>query len=140
MRLYNRINELKGIVQKVSKDKTQITLSLPKGGKIKARNEGFEIGDQVCFILNSAGTKIIKVLPKLVADITVKSNEDPLLNTSLIERPNEEEASNFEEYKFEPTDEVIIKDEEEEDECGGEIRTDPNERKIETKFTDCNSS
>ena len=125
------INDNKGIVTNVSKDKTKIKILLPKGGIVTARNEGFEKGDQVCFILNATRTKIVKVIPKLVADITVMVGSNPILGASIEEQP-EDLDQDFDEYEF--YDENIII-EKEENGPRSKINGNTNERKRETKFT-----
>jgi len=107
MPIYHGINELEGIVQSISKDKLEITLSLPRGGTLKARNEGFEIGERVCFFMNTAGTKIVKVIPKVVADVAAGIGEDPILASSIVERPDEEDED-FDEYEIEDPDEPLL--------------------------------
>lgn len=138
MSVYRRINDLKGIIQSISKDKSEITISLPRGGTIKATNEGFEVGDKVCFFLNAAGNKIVKVIPKLVADVTAAVGEDPVLSSSIMERPNEEDED-FDEYKTDDPDETIII-EEEKDGCGDEITINTNERESPIELTICDGS
>lgn len=139
MSVYRRINDLEAIVQSVSKDKTEITLSLPRGGTIKAPNEGFETGDKVCFFLNPAGNKIIKVIPKLVADVTGAVGEDQMLANSIMERPDEE-GEDFDEYEANDLDETIIIEEEEEDECGSKITIDTDEGENPVELTICDGS
>jgi len=131
MPVHHGINELEGIVQSVSKDKTEITLSLPRGGTIKAQNEGFEAGENVCFFMNTAGTKVVKVIPKLVADLSAAIGEDPMLAHSIVERPVEEDED-FDEYE---TDEAIIIEEGDDHECRGETTINPNERENQAEFT-----
>jgi len=85
------LNDHEAIVQSISDDKLEITLLLPRGGTIKAKNEGFTTGDHVCFLLDPSNKTIIKVLPKLVADLTVAVGSDPLIRATLQEAPNPEE-------------------------------------------------
>jgi len=85
------INDHEAIVQSVSNDKMEITLLLPRGGIAKAKNEGFEVGDNVCFILDPSNKIITKVLPKLVADLTVAVGSDPIMRAALQEAPDPEE-------------------------------------------------
>jgi hypothetical protein len=133
MRVCHRINEFEGIVQSVSKDKTEITLSLPRGGTIKAPNAGFEVGEKVCFFMNPAETKIVKVIPKLVADVARAVGESPILAHSIMERPDEEDED-FDEYQIEDPDEPVII-EEIENECGREITGNAIKRENEAEFT-----
>jgi len=125
------INDSGGTIISVSKDKTKIKILLDKGGTITARNEGFEKGDQVYFILNAIRTKIIKVIPKIVADATVAIGSNPILRAATEERPDDLEED-FDEYEFYDEDITI---EEEEDEPGSETIREGNERKREAKFT-----
>ena len=125
------INDNSGTIINVSKDKTKIKILLAKGGTVKARNEGFEKGDQVCFIVNATRTKIIKVIPKLVADITAAISSNPMLRAVTEEQPEDLEQD-FDEYKY-YDEEIII--EEDENECRSEITRDADEREREAKFT-----
>jgi len=124
------INDNNGTIINVSKDKTNVKILLSKGGIVTARNEGFEKGDNVCFILNATRTKIIKVIPKLVADVTVAIGSNPTLRSSIDEQPDDLEED-FDEYEF-YDDEITI--EEEEDESRSETTRDGDERKGEAKF------
>lgn len=139
MPVYHGINELEGIVQTVSANKAEITLSLPRGGTIKAQNEGFEVGENVCFFMNTAGTKVVKVIPKLVADLAEAVGESPILANSIIERPVEEDE-NFDEYKASNPSESVIIEEEDEHERRGETTINPNERENQAEFTISDSS
>ena len=124
------INDNSGTVISVSKDKTSIKILLNKGGTVTARNEGFEKGEKVCFILNAMKNKIIKVMPKLAADITVLIGSDPILRASIEEQPDDIEED-FDEYKF-YNEEIIL--EEEDYECGSKATGKGNEREREAKF------
>ena len=99
-------NKHEAIVQSVSDDKTEITLLLPRGGIAKAKNEGFEVGDHVCFLLDSSKKKITKVLPKLFADLTVAVGSDPIMRAALHEAPDPEELY-MDEYEFEKEEEPL---------------------------------
>jgi hypothetical protein len=99
-------NDNEAIVQSVSNDKTEITLLLPRGGLIKAKNEGFETGDHVCFLLDSSQKKITKVLPKLFADLTVAVGSDPITRAALQEAPDPEELY-MDGIEFEKEDETL---------------------------------
>lgn len=81
------INEKYGIVRQVSPDKQTIKIKLPQGGFAKARNEGFDIGDKVCFVVGPSG-HVIKVILKLVADVIVGVANSPLMQSAL--QSNEE--------------------------------------------------
>lgn len=119
MPICRRLNQFEGIVQSISNNKTEITLLMPRGGQVKAKNEGFEVSDHVCLLLDPVKKKIIKVLPKLLADITVALGSDPTLRSAMIESPSPEELD-FDEYEFEPDDEPVIT----EDNDGSETNTD----------------
>jgi len=125
------INDNNGTIIDVSKDKTNIKILLSKGGIVTAKNEGFEKGDNVCFILNATRTKITKVIPKLVADVTAVLGSDPILRAAIEEEPDDLEQD-FDEYEF-YDEEIII--EEEDDESGSEATGDADERKGKTEFT-----
>lgn len=130
------INDNSGTITSVSKDKTKIKILLDKGGTVTARNEGFEKGDKVCFILNATQTKIIKVIPKLVADITTSVGSSPILRAAIEEQPDDLEQD-FDEYKF-YDEEITI--EEEDDESRNETTGDGNERSGKAKFIISDSS
>jgi len=127
------INDKSGTVLSVSKDKTSIKVLLPKGGIVKVRNEGFEKGEQVCLIANAAKTKIVKVIPKLIADMTATLGSNPVLRAATEEQP-EDLDQDFDEYEYYGED-IVIEEEEEEDESRGKIIREGNEREGEAKFT-----
>ena len=93
------INDNGGTIINVSKNKTKIKILLTKGGIVIARNEGFDKGDKVCFILNAMRTKIIKVIPQLIANVTVAVGSNPTLRSSMDEQPDNIE-DDFDEYRF----------------------------------------
>lgn len=93
------INANYGTVRSVSHDKSMITIVAPRGGKFECRNEGFEIGQVVCFILDALNRHIVKVLPKEVADMQAFLGLNPDLQKVMqdeplvgIDRPNTEES------------------------------------------------
>jgi hypothetical protein len=112
------LNNLTGVVNKIFKNKSKIEVLLSKGGKIIANNEGFNIGDEVCLNITSDGY-IIKVISKLVADVTTKVGINHLLETSIREPPlpTEEDDSNENEYEYESEEEIIIGGDNGEREC-----------------------
>lgn len=63
----------------------RVELRLPKGGRTSARNQGFEVGDVVCFTLDATQTRIISILPKEVADLKVAIAQDDALQSALME-------------------------------------------------------
>ena len=130
------INDNEGIIINVSKDKTKIKVLLPKGGIVKARNEGFEKDDEVCFIINATKTKIIKVIPKLIADATAALGSSQILRAATEEQP-EDLDQDFDEHEF-FDEEITI----EEDENGSKDKTTGNadEREGEAEFTLGNGS
>jgi len=79
-----------GVVRSVSNDRTKISINSPRGGVFWCRNEGFEVGQAVCFILDALNRQIIKVLPKEVADIQVLMGLNPELQEALAEEPEQE--------------------------------------------------
>ena len=101
MRIYSDLNKIKGIVQEVSDNKSDISLLLPKGGTIKARNEGFEVGEIVCLIIDPVKKKVLKVLPETIANLIVEIGSNPILQSAIREVPEDLEM-NFDEYEFEP--------------------------------------
>ena len=103
MGIIGNLNDHEAIVQSVSNDKTEITLLLPKGGITKAKNEGFEVGDHICFLLDPSNKRITKVVPKLVADLIVEVGSDPLMRASLQEAPIPEEEDLALQYDEEDT-------------------------------------
>jgi len=99
------VNQYHGIVEKVSPDKTKITLRLPKGGLIEAKNEGFEVGDQVCFLMDPLGRKVIKVTPKILADVQVLIGSSPELQGALMEVLEDvRDDEDFNEFEYELTE------------------------------------
>ena len=127
------INDNSGTIISVSKDKTKVKILLTKGGIVTARNEGFDKGDKVCFILNAMRTKIIKVIPQLIADITAAVSSDPILIASIDEQPDniEEDEENFDEHEF-YNEEITI--EEEEDEFRNKVTREGDEGEGEAEF------
>ena len=130
------INDNRGTIINVSKDKTKIKILLLKGGTVKARNEGFEKGDQVCFTVNAAKTKIIKVIPKIVADVTAVIGLNPALRAATEEQPEDLEQD-FDEHEYYDEETII---EEDEDESRSEATRDADEGERKTKFTFSNGS
>ena len=124
------INDNSGTVINVSKNKTKIKILLTKGGIVIARNEGFDKGDKVCFILNAMRTKIIKVIPQLIADVTTAIGSNPTLRSSMDKQPDDIE-DDFDEYEF-YDEEIII--EEEDDGSRSEITRERDEGKGEAEF------
>jgi len=94
------INANYGTVRSVSHDKSTITIVAPRGGTFECKNEGFEVGQSVCFILDGLNRRIIKVLPKEVADMQALLGLNPDLQEVMqdepligIEGPQTEEAT-----------------------------------------------
>lgn len=82
-----RINANYGTVRSVSKDRTIIRIVSPRGGTFECRNEGFEVGQAVCFILDALNRQIVKVLPKEVADTQYLLGLNPDLQEILQDKP-----------------------------------------------------
>ena len=81
------INANYGTVRAVSTDKSTIKVAAPRGGVFKCKNEGFEIGQEVCFILDALNRYIIKVLPKEVADMQALLGLNPDLQEVMQDEP-----------------------------------------------------
>lgn len=62
------VNANYGTIRSVSRDRTTVKIAAPRGGIFECQNEGFEVGQEVCFILDALNRRIIKILPKNVAD------------------------------------------------------------------------
>jgi len=56
-----------GVVRGVSTDSAEITVAMPRGGEFRCKNNGFEIGQPVCFLLDTLGARVIKIWPKEIA-------------------------------------------------------------------------
>lgn len=84
------INANYGIVRAVSGDKTRISISPPRGGVFWCRNEGFEVGQAVCYILDALNQQVKKVLPKEVADMQFVMGLNPELQEALQEELEQE--------------------------------------------------
>lgn len=83
------INSNRGVVIKT--DQKNITIMLPKGGSIRAPNIGyFHPGDEVCFTLNSAGTKPVLIIPAELADWKQAIATNLLLDESIRKEPPHE--------------------------------------------------
>lgn len=129
------INERKGTVVSVSKDKAEITILMDKGGRVKAKNEGFGIGDKVCFLLDAAKLRVIKVMSALTADIAVAVGSDPILQAAMEEEPYDLEED-FNEH--ENADETITW--EDENGCSKATGGDPDEEQTTAEFNISNGS
>jgi len=103
-----QINANYGIVRSVSNDRTKISISSPRGGVFWCRNEGFEIGQAVCFILDALNRQVKKVLPKEVADMQFIMGLNPELQEALEEEPEQETVViNDDPELMEDIDEII---------------------------------
>jgi hypothetical protein len=99
------LNANYGIIRAVSHDKSVITIRTPRGGTFKCKNEGFEVGQEVCFVLDTLNRRVIKVLPKNIADIQVLIGSMPLIQEAAQKPTNMEE-----EEEYEPINEYIYHD------------------------------
>lgn len=88
------LNKNVGIVTRLLDGGQRIELRLPKGGRIQCRNQGFEVGQTVCFTLDASKQNVIRVIPKEVADLQVAIAIDPYLQESLMEDPHDDIAEN----------------------------------------------
>lgn len=68
-----------GIVRCVSRDRSRITISLPKGGTIDAPNAGFSLGECVAFAVNQLTKEVIQVIPRDVAEVRRLLAMEPLM-------------------------------------------------------------
>jgi len=84
------VNAHYGVVRRVSKDRSRITISAPRGGTFECQNAGFEIGQQVCYILDTLDRQIKRVLPRDVAELQVLMGLNPELQEALQVEPEPE--------------------------------------------------
>jgi len=124
MPMCHRVNEYQGTVVAISKNKAEITIQTAKGSKVKAKNEGFEIGDKICFLLDIADLNIVKVMSRLTADLLETVGSDPTLQ-AVIEGQPEDLEQDFNEFKYE-NEETTLKEGEDYG-CGDEIGEYPDE-------------
>lgn len=87
-----RINANYGVIRSVSKDKTIIHIAAPRGGIFECCNEGFEVGQMVCFILDTLKRRVLKVLPKEIADLQLMVGLNPELQEALQDKPIDGDA------------------------------------------------
>lgn len=85
-----------GRIKRVSADRTEITVALPRGGTMVCRNEGFRIGEEVCFVLDPSKRHVTRVMPRDVAEIQAMLAADTYLQHAIMEPPElrEDKASN----------------------------------------------
>lgn len=76
-----------GMVRCVSRDRTRITISLPKGGTIDAPNAGFSLGECVAFTLNQLTNEVIRVIPRDVAEVGRLLAMEPLIELAVSVAP-----------------------------------------------------
>jgi len=75
MRIWSKITDNRGIVQRTLDNERLIEIKLPRGGTIQCRNKGFEVGEVVCFTLDPMG-HITNILPIDVALTKVEIAEN----------------------------------------------------------------
>lgn len=63
-----RINDNVGIVDKVLDGGQTIVLRSLRGGKFICKNKGFEVGDVLCYTVNTISRSIEELIPKKIAD------------------------------------------------------------------------
>jgi len=85
-----RVNAYHGVVRRVSRDRSRITISAPRGGTFECQNAGFRIGQEVCYILDTLNKKVTQVLPRNVADLQVLMGLNPELQEALQVEPEPE--------------------------------------------------
>jgi hypothetical protein len=61
----------RGIVRAMSLDRTRMTIAMPRGGSFECDNNGFDVGQAVCFLLDGLGKRVIKVWPREIAEAMV---------------------------------------------------------------------
>jgi hypothetical protein len=81
------INANYGVVRSVSNNRERIKIVAPRGGIFECQNAGFEIGQAVCFILDTLGRQILKVLPKEIADLQLMAGLNPELQEAMQDKP-----------------------------------------------------
>jgi hypothetical protein len=86
------INANYGVIRSVSKSRDKIKIAAPRGGIFECRNEGFEIGQVVCFILDALNRRVLKVLPKEIADLQLMAGMNPELQEALQDKPIDGDA------------------------------------------------
>ncbi len=94
------LNKNCGVVRQISPDKNTIKIKLPQGGLAEAQNEGFDLGDKVCFVVGPSG-RIIKVILKLVADVIVGIANSPLMQSALQSGKEASDEHNPDAYRIE---------------------------------------
>ena len=90
------VNANYGVIRSVNKTRDKVKVSMPRGGIFECRNEGFEIGQIVCFILDALNRRIIKILPKEVADLQLMAGLNPELQEALQDKPIDSDAEIYE--------------------------------------------
>jgi hypothetical protein len=122
----NRINRNYGIIRSVSQDRSKIKIGMPMGGTFECRNEGFEVGQAVCFILDALGKRVLKVLPKEIADLQLFLGTNPALQEAIREPEPEEDEPVFidDDPEFMGGIDDVITD------------YDPNERSVSEEYAD----
>jgi hypothetical protein len=86
------INANYGVIRSVNKNRDKIKIAAPRGGIFECRNEGFEIGQVVCFILDALNRRVLKVLPKEIADLQLMAGLNPELQEALQDKPIDGDA------------------------------------------------
>lgn len=86
------INANYGVIRSVSNNRDKIKISSPRGGIFECRNEGFEIGQIVCFILDALNQRVLKVLPKEIADLQLMAGMNPELQEAMQDKPIDGDA------------------------------------------------
>ena len=86
------INDNYGVIRSVSKNRDKIKIASPRGGMFECQNAGFEIGQVVCFILDALNRRVIKVLPKEIADLQLMAGLNPELQEAMQDKPIDGDA------------------------------------------------
>jgi hypothetical protein len=98
-----------GIVRRISRDRTRITISLPKGGTIDAPNAGFSLGECVAFSVNQLTKEVVSVVPREVAEVKKLLASQPILELaiSVAPEPISEESGIPEVIKSREMEEIL---------------------------------
>ena len=79
------INKNVAIVDRVLDSGQTIILHCKLGGRFTCRNQGFEVGDVVCYTIDPLTQQVVHILPKDVADLKVMLARDPDLQLAIVE-------------------------------------------------------
>jgi hypothetical protein len=92
MTLTSPINKNIAIVDRVLDGGQTIILHCKLGGRFSCRNQGFEVGDVVCYTIDPLTQQVVHLLPKDVADLKVMLARDPDLQLAIVEDSDVEQV------------------------------------------------